>query len=85
MKASEADQNCCSCLYAFITLQFLQYSKQTFNALNNKKQAIFFSLLRRMILMIPLTCLLPDFSGLGTDGGFKAEPVLNSSAELPTS
>lgn len=62
--------------YAFV-FQALQYTAQTiFKALNKKKRAIFFSLLRKVILVIPLTILLPRF-GMGIDGVFMAEPISN--------
>lgn len=63
--------------FAFI-FQGLQYTGQTtFKSLNKKKQAIFFSLLRKAILVTPLTLLLPHLFGLGTDGVFMAEPISN--------
>lgn len=63
--------------FAFIG-QGLQYCGQTtFKALNKKRQAIFFSLFRKAIIVIPLTYLLPHLFGLGTDGVFMAEPVSN--------
>lgn len=63
--------------FAFIG-QGLQYCGQTtFKALNKKRQAIFFSLFRKAIIVIPLTFLLPHLFGLGTDGVFMAEPVSN--------
>ncbi len=63
--------------YAFI-FQSLQYSGQTvFKALNKKKQAIFFSLFRKVVMVVPLTYLLPHLWNLGTDGVFIAEPVSN--------
>ena len=62
---------------AFI-FQSFQYCGQTvFKALGKKKQAIFFSLLRKAVLVIPLTYLLPYAFGFGTDGVFLAEPVSN--------
>ena len=62
---------------AFV-FQSLQYSGQTvFKALGKKKQAIFFSLFRKVIMVVPLTLLLPGAFGLGTDGVFMAEPVSN--------
>ena len=62
---------------AFI-FQSLQYSGQTvFKALNKKKSAIFFSLFRKVILVVPLTYLLPHIANLRTDGVFMAEPVSN--------
>ena len=62
---------------AFI-FQAFQYCGQTvFKALGKKKHAIFFSLLRKAVLVVPLTFLLPYVGGLGTDGVFLAEPVSN--------
>lgn len=62
---------------AFIFMD-LQYIGQTiFKSLNKKKQAIFFSLLRKVFIVVPLTYLLPYAFGLGTDGVFLAEPVSN--------
>ena len=42
-----------------------------------KKQAIFFSLLRKVFIVVPLTYLLPYGLHMGTDGVFMAEPVSN--------
>ncbi|MEE1113581.1 MAG: MATE family efflux transporter [Eubacterium sp.] len=62
---------------AFIFMCF-QYTGQTvFKSLNKKKQAIFFSLLRKVVIVVPLTFLLPYVFGMGTDGVFAAEPVSN--------
>lgn len=56
----------------------LQFSGQSvFVALGKSKHAIFFSLLRKAIIVIPLTLLLPGVFGLGTDGVFLAEPISN--------
>lgn len=46
-------------------------------ALGRSKQAIFFSLLRKVFIVIPLTLLLPRLFGLGVDGVFLAEPISN--------
>lgn len=63
--------------FAFV-FQAFQYSGQTvFKALNKKKQAIFFSLFRKVIMVVPLTYLLPYVFKMGTDGVFIAEPVSN--------
>ena len=48
-----------------------------FKSLNKKKQAIFFSLLRKVFIVVPLTYLLPYTFHMGTDGVFLAEPVSN--------
>lgn len=62
---------------AFI-FQSFQYSGQTvFKALGKQKQAIFFSLFRKVVIVVPLTYLLPYVFGLGTDGVFMAEPISN--------
>lgn len=62
---------------AFIFMD-LQYIGQTiFKSLNKKKQAIFFSLLRKVFIVVPLTYLMPYALGMGTDGVFLAEPVSN--------
>lgn len=63
--------------HAFV-FQALQACGQTvFKGLNKKKRAIFFSLFRKVILVVPLTLLLPLVFGFGTDGVFMAEPVSN--------
>ena len=62
---------------AFIFMIF-QYTGQTmFKSLNKKKQAIFFSLLRKVIIVVPLTYLLPYACHMGCNGVFIAEPVSN--------
>ena len=48
-----------------------------FVALGKAKKATFFSLLRKVVIVVPLTLLLPHVNGLGTDGVFWAEPVSN--------
>ena len=44
---------------------------------DKKKQAIFFSLLRKVFIVVPLTYFLPYGLHMGTDGVFMAEPVSN--------
>ncbi|MDO5402832.1 MAG: MATE family efflux transporter [Eubacteriales bacterium] len=61
---------------AFMFMAF-QFSGQTvFTALGKAKNAVFFSLFRKVFLVIPLVYLLP-LLGLGVDGVFIAEPVSN--------
>ncbi len=63
--------------FAFV-FQAFQYSAQTvFKALNKKRQAVFFSIFRKIILVVPFTLLLPTVFGMGTDGVFMAEPISN--------
>lgn len=66
-------------LYFFgIFLMALQFSGQsTFTALGRSKQAVFFSLFRKAVIVIPLTLWLPTVAGLGTNGVFLAEPISN--------
>lgn len=59
-------------------LMSLQFSGQSvFVALGKAKQAVFFSIFRKVVIVIPLTILLPRMWGLGTNGVFAAEPVSN--------
>lgn len=66
-------------LYFFgIFMMALQFSGQSaFVALGKSKHAVFFSLLRKAIIVIPLTLFLPAVAGLGTAGVFLAEPISN--------
>ena len=61
--------------FCFMALQFTGQS--VFVALGKAKRATFFSLLRKAIIVVPLTILLPYMNGLGTDGVFWAEPISN--------
>jgi Na+-driven multidrug efflux pump len=56
----------------------LQFSGQsTFVALGKSKYAIFFSIFRKIIIVVPLTFLLPRLFHLGVNGVFLAEPISN--------
>lgn len=59
-------------------LMSLQFAGQsTFVALGKSRHAVFFSLLRKAVIVFPLTILLPEIGGLGVDGVFLAEPISN--------
>ena len=60
--------------FAFMAFQFAGQS--AFQALGDAKHAIFFSLLRKAIIVVPLTLLLP-MAGFGVTGVFLAEPISN--------
>lgn len=60
--------------FVFMALQFAGQS--TFQALGDAKHAIFFSLLRKAIIVVPLTLFLP-MVGFGVKGVFLAEPISN--------
>lgn len=61
--------------FIFMSLQFVGQS--SFVALGKAKQSIFFSLFRKVIIVVPLTFLLPHVAGLGVYGVFLAEPISN--------
>ncbi|WP_392486165.1 MATE family efflux transporter [Haloimpatiens sp. FM7315] len=69
----------CINLYFFgFFMMSLQIAGQaTYVALGKSKQAIFFSLLRKIIIVVPLTILLPRYLNLGSTGVFLAEPISN--------
>ena len=63
--------------FAFI-FQALQWAGQSaFKSLGKKNHAIFFSIFRKAILVVPLTFLLPRIGSLGVNGVFIAEPISN--------
>lgn len=63
--------------FGFFFMAF-QFAGQTvFQSLGYAKRAIFFSLFRKVIIVVPLTLLLP-LAGLGVHGVFWAEPVSNA-------
>lgn len=61
--------------YFMMSLQFTGQS--VFVALGRSKHAIFFSLFRKIIIVVPLTLILPHLFGLGVTGVFLAEPISN--------
>ena len=61
--------------FVFMDLQYI--GQMVFKSLNKKKQAIFFSILRKVVIVVPLTYFLPFGLSMGTDGVFLAEPVSN--------
>ncbi len=61
--------------FVFMSLQFV--GQYTFVALGKSRRAVFFSILRKIVIVVPLTIFLPMCFGLGTDGVFLAEPISN--------
>lgn len=61
--------------FCFMALQFT--GQASFQALGEAKYAIFFSIFRKVIIVVPLTILLPMIPALGLNGIFIAEPVSN--------
>ena len=60
--------------FVFMSLQLA--GQTTFQAVGDAKHAITFSLLRKAVVVAPLTFLLPRL-GLGVNGVFLAEPISN--------
>lgn len=63
------------CAFFLMALQFAGQS--TFVSLGKSKQAIFFSIFRKVIIVVPLTLWLPHVGGLGVSGVFWAEAISN--------
>ena len=62
--------------FGFVFMAFQFAGQSTFQALGDAKHAIFFSLLRKAFIVVPLTFLLPGI-GFGVNGVFLAEPISN--------
>lgn len=62
--------------FGFVFMAFQFAGQSTFQAVGDAKHAIFFSLLRKAIIVVPLTLLLPRL-GFGVLGVFLAEPISN--------
>ena len=62
--------------FGFVFMAFQFAGQTTFQAVGDAKHAIFFSLLRKAFIVVPLTLLLPCL-GFGVLGVFLAEPISN--------
>lgn len=60
---------------AYVMMSFQMIGQNTFVALGRARKAVFFSLLRKAALVVPLMLILPRLWGLGAYGIFAAEPV----------
>lgn len=63
--------------FGFVMMAFQFTGQSVFKSLGKAKMAIFFSLLRKAIIVVPLTLILPHVAGLGVNGVFLAEPISN--------
>lgn len=63
--------------FGFFMMAFQFSGQSVFKSLNKAKHAVFFSILRKAIIVIPLTLLLPRLGNLGVNGVFLAEPISN--------
>jgi len=62
--------------FGFVFMSFQFVGQSTFQSLGLAKRAIFFSLLRKAFIVVPLTLLLPTLWGV--EGVFLAEPISNA-------
>lgn len=58
----------------FILMSLQMSGQSVFVGLGKSKQAVFFSLLRKVVIVVPLVLLLPGL-GLGVNGVFLSEPI----------
>lgn len=63
--------------FGFFFMAFQLVGQAVFQTLGYAKHAIFFSLMRKVIIVCPLTVLLPML-GMGVSGVFIAEPISNA-------
>ena len=61
--------------FGFVFMSPHMTGQQTFVALGYAKQAVFFSMFRKVIIVVPLTIFLPYL--IGVDGVVLAEPISN--------
>ena len=61
--------------FFMMALQFA--GQRVFVSLGKSGYAVFFSIFRKVIIVTPLTILLPKFFSLGVNGVFLAEPISN--------
>ena len=60
---------------AYVFMSFQMIGQNTFVALGRAKKAVFFSLFRKVVVVLPLILLLPRLWGLGAYGVFASEPI----------
>ena len=58
-----------------VVMSLQMIGQSTFVALGRAKSAIFFSTLRKVIIVVPLVIFLPRIAGLGVTGVFLSEPI----------
>ena len=68
--------------FAYVFMAFQMAGQSAFTALGKSRQAIFFSLLRKAVIVAPLTFLLPHLVTPPVYGVFWAEPISNVAGGL---
>ena len=64
--------------FGFVLMSMQFAGQSTFVALGKSRHSIFFSLLRKAVIVFPLTILLPRIPALGVNGVFLTEPISNA-------
>lgn len=64
--------------FGFFMMSFQFCGQCTFTALGKSMRAVFFSVFRKIVIVVPLTLLLPNLFHMGVDGVFWAEPISNA-------
>ena len=78
LQVIEAGVSCMHIYFFGFFMMALQYAGQsTFTGLGFSKYAVFFSIFRKVVIVVPLTLLLPKIATLGVSGVFMAEPISN--------
>lgn len=73
VEVSERAMRIYFCGFCFMAMQLA--GQCTFVGLGKSRQAVFFSLLRKAIIVTPLVYLLPMIPAMGVDGVFWSEPI----------
>lgn len=63
--------------FGFFMMAFHFSGQSIFVGLGKSKQAIFFSIFRKVLIVVPLSVILPRVTNMGINGVFVAEPVSN--------
>ena len=63
--------------FGFFMMTFQYAGQSVFTSLGKAGYAVFFSIFRKGIVVIPLVLMLPAMYGLGVKGVFMAEPISN--------
>ena len=78
MEVIEKGVNCLHIYFFGFFMMALQFSGQnTFTGLGFSKRSVFFSIFRKVIIVVPLTIFLPNIESIGVMGVFLAEPISN--------
>ena len=63
--------------FGLFMMAFHVSGQSIFVGLGESKQAVFFSLFRKVFIVVPLALFLPHLGSLGVNGVFMAEPISN--------